>query len=87
MPPDGQDRYRPYLDQFTTMGESSGNQKLLLTPIQAAAKIADILDVREPRFKYNLAVDAKLVDAVITRLLPFSARAALNRRLYRLNQR
>lgn len=86
MPPDGQDRYRPYLEHFTTMSESSDGIKMLLTPTQAAAKIAAIVDTRKPRFKYNLAADAKVIDGIVTRLLPFTARAALNRRMYRLNR-
>ena len=68
------------------MSQSSDNIKMLLTPDQAAAKITRIVDARKPRFKYNLAVDAKLVDGVVTRLLPFGARSALNRRQYRLTQ-
>jgi NAD(P)-dependent dehydrogenase (short-subunit alcohol dehydrogenase family) len=86
MPPDGQERYRPYLEHFTTMSESSDGMKMLLTATQAAAKIAAIVDTRKPRFKYNLAVDAKVVDGIVARLLPFTARSALNRRMYRLNR-
>lgn len=86
MPPDGRDRYRPYLEHFTTMSQSSDGMKMLLTPTQAAAKIATIVDTGKPRFKYNLAVDAKVVDGIITRFLPFTARAALNRRMYRLDR-
>jgi hypothetical protein len=58
---------------------------MLLTPAQVAAKIAAITGTRKPRFRYNLAADAKLVDGIITRLLPFRARAAINRRMYRLD--
>ena len=86
MPPEGELSYGPYLEHFTTMSQSSDDIRLLLTPTQVATKITRIIDARKPRFKYNLAVDAKLVDGVVTRLLPFRARAAMNRRQYRLNQ-
>jgi NAD(P)-dependent dehydrogenase (short-subunit alcohol dehydrogenase family) len=86
VPADDRDRYLPYLEHFTTMSRSSGGMKMLLTPDQAAAKLAAIAGTRKPRFRYNLAADAKLVDGVITRLLPFSARAAINRRMYRLEK-
>ena len=84
MPPRAQAHYRPYLEHFTTMSESSDNMKMLRTPDQVATKIAAIIDTRKPRFQYNLALDAKLVDGIATRLLPFRARAALHRRMYRL---
>ena len=80
------ERYRPYLEHFATMGDRSDGVKLLLSPEQAAAKIAAIVDSRKPRYKYNLAVDAKLVDTVLTRWLSFKVRAAINRRMYRLNK-
>ena len=35
---------------------------MLLSAEQAATKIAAIVDTRKPRFKYDLAVDAKVVD-------------------------
>ena len=77
-------RYLPYLEHFATMGESSDNMKMLLTPEQVARKIAKIVDARKPRFQYNLALDAKVVDGIVTRFVPFRMRAALNRRMYRL---
>jgi NAD(P)-dependent dehydrogenase (short-subunit alcohol dehydrogenase family) len=80
-----QERYRPYLDHFATMSESSDKMRMLLTPEQAARKIATIVDARKPRFQYNLAIDAKIVDGIVTRFLPFRIRAALNRRMYRLD--
>jgi NAD(P)-dependent dehydrogenase (short-subunit alcohol dehydrogenase family) len=85
MPSEGQDRYRPYLEQFATMGNTS-DTRMLLTPAQAADKIAAIVDTRKPHFQYNLAIDAKLVNSFVTRWLPFRARAAINRRMYRLNK-
>jgi NAD(P)-dependent dehydrogenase (short-subunit alcohol dehydrogenase family) len=86
MPTEDQDRYRPYLQHFTTMSQGTDAMRMLKTPTQVAAKIADIVDARKPRFRYNLALDAKLVDGILTRLLPFTARAAINRRMYRLDK-
>jgi hypothetical protein len=67
------------------MGNTS-DTRMLLTPAQAADKIAAIVDTRKPHFQYNLAIDAKLVNSFVTRWLPFRARAAINRRMYRLNK-
>jgi NAD(P)-dependent dehydrogenase (short-subunit alcohol dehydrogenase family) len=86
MPAEDRDRYLPYLEHFTTMSRSSDGVKMLLTPAQVAAKITAIAATLRPRFRYNLAADAKLVDGVVTRLLPFRARAAINRRMYQLDQ-
>jgi hypothetical protein len=86
MPAGDRERYRPYLEHFATMGDRSDGVKMLLSPEQAAAKIAAIVDTRNPRFKYNLAVDAKVVDGIVTRFLPFTARARLTRRMYRVNE-
>ncbi|MCW2524094.1 MAG: short-chain dehydrogenase/reductase [Frankiales bacterium] len=86
MPPEGQDRYRPYLEHFTSMSNSSDGLSFPRTPAQVADKIVKIVDTGKPRFKYNLAADAKVVDGLVTRFLPFRARAALNRRMYRLDQ-
>jgi NAD(P)-dependent dehydrogenase (short-subunit alcohol dehydrogenase family) len=85
MPAADRERYRPYLEHFATMGDRSDGVKMLLSAEQAAAKIAAIVDTRKPRFKYNLAVDAKVIDGIVTRLVPFRIRAALNRRMYRLD--
>jgi NAD(P)-dependent dehydrogenase (short-subunit alcohol dehydrogenase family) len=86
MPAGDRERYRPYLEHFATMGDRSDGVKMLLSPEQAAAKIAAIVDARKPRYKYNLAVDAKVVDGIVTRFLPFTARARLNIRMYRLDR-
>ncbi len=86
MPAGGRERYRPYLEHFATMSDRSDSMKMLLSPEQTAAKIAAIVDTRNPRFKYNLAVDAKVVDGIVTRFLPFTARARLNRRMYRVSE-
>jgi NAD(P)-dependent dehydrogenase (short-subunit alcohol dehydrogenase family) len=86
MPAEDQGRYRPYLEHFSALSQNSDSMSMLQTPTRAAAKIASIVDARKPRFRYNLAADAKLVDGIITRLLPFRVRAAINRRVYQLDK-
>jgi len=85
MPEADRARYRPYLEHFATMGDRSDGIKVLLSPEQAAAKIAAIVGARKPRYKYNLSIDAKVIDGIVTRFLPFTVRARLNRRMYRLD--
>ena len=86
IPAGDRERYRPYLEHFATMGDRSEGVKMLLTAEQAAAKLAAIVEARKPRYKYNLSPDAKFIGHVVTRLLPFRARAAMTRRMYQLNQ-
>jgi NAD(P)-dependent dehydrogenase (short-subunit alcohol dehydrogenase family) len=81
-----QELFRPYLEHFTSMSESSDNMRMLRTPAQVAEKITAIIEARKPRFRYNLSLDAKVVDGIVARLFPFRAKAALNRRMYRLGQ-
>jgi NAD(P)-dependent dehydrogenase (short-subunit alcohol dehydrogenase family) len=81
-----QELFRPYLEHFTSMSESSDNMRMLRTPAQVAEKIMAIIEVRKPRFRYNLSIDAKVVDVIVARLFPFRVKAALNKRMYRLGQ-
>jgi NAD(P)-dependent dehydrogenase (short-subunit alcohol dehydrogenase family) len=81
-----QDLFRPYLEHFTSMSESSDNMKMLSTPAQVAEKITAIIEARKPRFRYNLSIDAKVINGIVARFFPFRAKAALNRRMYRLGQ-
>jgi NAD(P)-dependent dehydrogenase (short-subunit alcohol dehydrogenase family) len=77
--------YKPYLDHYRTMGESARNSKFLATPDGIAKKLYKIVEVKEPNFKYNLAMDAVIVDKIITRL-PFCLKAAMNRKMFGLNK-
>jgi len=86
MPTEGRDRYLPYFEHLATMSGSSEGMRMLLAPDQVAKKIVAIVDARKPRFQYNLAIDAKVVDNLVSRLLPFRVRAAMNRRMYQLNE-
>lgn len=78
--------YKPYFDHYITMSEASNSSSLFNTPEKLAERLMSIAEKRKPRFKYNMALDAVIVDKVITRLLPFSWRAALNRRTFKLNK-
>jgi NAD(P)-dependent dehydrogenase (short-subunit alcohol dehydrogenase family) len=84
MPVEARERYRPYLEHFATMGEGSADSRMLASSVQVAGRIATIVETRKPRFKYNLSIDAKVIDGLVTRLLPFRVRASINRRMYRL---
>ena len=81
-----QELFRPYLEHFTSMSESSDTMRMLSTPAQVAGKITAIIEARKPRFRYNLSLDAKVVDGIVARFLPFRVKAAMNRRMYRLGQ-
>jgi NAD(P)-dependent dehydrogenase (short-subunit alcohol dehydrogenase family) len=86
MPPEAQARYRPHLEHLAGMNPDT-MRMLRPTPVaQVADKITAIIGARRPHFKYDLAADARLIDGIITRLLPFTARASMTRRMYRLNQ-
>jgi NAD(P)-dependent dehydrogenase (short-subunit alcohol dehydrogenase family) len=82
---EGQTFYKPYLDHYQTMGESARKSKFLTTSDGIAKKLYKIVSVKEPKFKYNLAMDAVIVDKIITRL-PFCWRAAMNRKMFGLNK-
>ncbi|GES00914.1 short-chain dehydrogenase [Acrocarpospora corrugata] len=84
MPAAGRERYRDMLDHYATMSASSRDSRLLPTAERIAGKLHRIVDRPKPRFKYHLAPDAWLVDELVTRLLPWRLRAAINARAHRL---
>lgn len=84
-PSEGQKFYKPYFDHYKTMSESSKNSKFFPTADEIAAKLLKIVDSRKPGFKYNLAMDAMIVDKILTRIIPFSWRVAMNKRIFKLN--
>ncbi|MEV4629806.1 SDR family NAD(P)-dependent oxidoreductase [Micromonospora sp. NPDC049523] len=87
MPPEGQDRYRPYFERLATLGERSASMPLLGTPEQVAAKLLRLVETRRPGLRYDLTPDAKPIDGFVTRLLPLRGRAEMNPRMYRLPRR
>ena len=83
-PSSGQRFYQAYFDHYRTMSEGSSDSAWFLTPEQVANKLFRIVQTKRPKFKHNLALDAKVVDALLTRFIPFRWRAALNRRMFKL---
>lgn len=84
---EGKAFYKPYLDHVKTMGDSYSNSKLLPTPEKLALKLFKIVEARSPRFKYNLAPDAVLMDKFMTKFIPFRWLAAFNKRMFKLNDK
>lgn len=85
-PKEGQEFYKPYFDHFKTMSESSRNSKFFPTPEEVATKLFKIVEMKRPKFKYNLAMDAVIVDKILTRFIPFSWRVAMNKKMFKLNK-
>ncbi|WP_460955848.1 SDR family NAD(P)-dependent oxidoreductase [Spirosoma litoris] len=83
---EGQLFYKPYFDHYETISESARQSKFLPTAEDIAKKLHQIVDVKEPKFKYNLAMDAIIVDRIITRFIPFSWRVAMNKRMFKLTK-
>lgn len=83
---DGEAFYKPYFDHYETISEGARNSKFLPTPEAIAKKLHRIVDVKRPKFKYNLAMDAIIVDKIITKFFPFIWIAAMNKRMFRLNK-
>ena len=87
LPKEGQIFYKPYLDHRKSMGESSGNSKLLPTADVLAKKLYKIVESRKPQHKYNLAMDAAFMDKIMTKIIPLSWRFAMNKAMYKLNMK
>jgi NAD(P)-dependent dehydrogenase (short-subunit alcohol dehydrogenase family) len=85
-PQAGQDFYKPYLSHLKTMSEDPRNSKFFTTPEKIAAKLYKIVESKTPKFKYNLAMDAIIVDKILTKLIPFSWRVAMNKKMFKLNK-
>jgi NAD(P)-dependent dehydrogenase (short-subunit alcohol dehydrogenase family) len=86
-PKEGRDFYKPFLVHLKTMGEQSRNSKFFQTPERVAEKLFRIIEAKTPKFKYNLAVDAVIMDKILTKFIPFNCRAAMNKRVFKLNQK
>ena len=87
LPPEGQAFYKPYLDHRKAMGESSGNSKLLPTADTIAKKLYKIVESKKPSHKYNLAMDAVIMDKIMTKIIPLNWRFAMNKAMYKLNMK
>jgi NAD(P)-dependent dehydrogenase (short-subunit alcohol dehydrogenase family) len=86
-PKEGQAFYKPYFDHYKTMSESSRNLKFFPMPEEVALKLYKIVDKKVPKFKYNLAMDAMIMDRIMTRFIPFSWLVAMNKKMFKLNIR
>lgn len=84
-PNEGHLFYKPYLDHLKTMSDGSRNSNFFPTPDKVASKLYKIVESKKPKFKYNLAIDAIIMDKILTKLIPFSWRAALNKRMFKLS--
>lgn len=80
----GRKFYKPYFDHYKRVGENSVNSKFFPTPEDIAGKLYKIIETKKPGFKYNMAMDAKIVDNVLTKFVPFCLRAAMNRKIFNL---
>ncbi|MFD4574378.1 SDR family NAD(P)-dependent oxidoreductase [Streptomyces sp. NPDC058417] len=85
LPAEGRERYRELFAHYAALGAGSQNSRFLATPEKVARKLVRIVDTPKPRFKYDIGLDATLVDKVVSRL-PWSVRATLNTRMYRLGR-
>jgi len=79
--------YKPYFDHLKTMGDNFGNSKFFPTPEALAVKLLKIVESKKPNFKYNLAIDAMIIDKIMTKFIPFSWRAAMNKSMFKLNRK
>jgi len=87
LPKEGQVFYKPYLDHRKAMGESSGNSTFLPTADVLANKLYRIVELKKPKYKYNLAMDAAFMDKIMTKIIPLSWRFALNKSIYKMNMK
>jgi NAD(P)-dependent dehydrogenase (short-subunit alcohol dehydrogenase family) len=82
---EGQEFYKPYFDHYKTLSESSRNSNFFQKPEDIAKKLFKIAESGKPGFKYNLAIDAVIMDKVMTKFIPFSWRVAMNKSMFKLN--
>lgn len=86
MPKEGQDFYKPYIDHLTSMSDSSNDSSFFLTPEDIAKKLYKIVETKSPDFKYNLAIDAKIMEGFMRKFLPFGWRNTIFKKMYNLNR-
>lgn len=78
----------PFLEKATEDGvqnlQESRNSKFFPTSEALSEKLNKIVEAKKPKCKYNLAMDAGIVDKVLTRFIPFGWRVAMNKRMFKL---
>jgi len=77
--------YKKHIDYLDEMSTTSENSSFLLTPEKTANKLFKIVEKKNPKFKYNMALDAKLMGGFIRRFIPFSWRVIMIKKMYNLN--
>jgi short-subunit dehydrogenase len=82
MTPEGRARYQPLLDHYATLSVQYGSSPLFQTPEQAAKKLLRIVDTKRPRFRYDLSIDACVVNRFIARFVPWTLKVAMNRSMF-----
>jgi NAD(P)-dependent dehydrogenase (short-subunit alcohol dehydrogenase family) len=85
MTAEGRARYKPLLDHYSTLSAKYGSASWFQTPEQVAKKLLRIVETKRPRYKYELAPDACIVDRFIARFLPWTLKVAMNRSTFRLS--
>lgn len=86
MPKEGKKFYSQYIEFLNSMSESSNGSRFFLKPENIANKLFKIIETKSPKFKYNLAMDAKIMEGFLRRFLPFGWRKAMFKRMYNLNK-
>ncbi len=85
MPAEDRARYAPLMKHYAAIGEKYGNSTFFLTADKVAERLVRIVDRSRPAFRYTLAPDACLIDRFLSRFLPWSLQARMNRQMFRLS--
>lgn len=84
MTPASRARYGAHLDRLAEVGRASAGSRMMANPEKVAARLFKIVETRSPRLKYSLSMDARIVENVLTKVVPWSIRARATARLYQL---
>src|ERR1700677_4250899 len=86
MPREARSRYEPLLRHYATLSAEYGSSSLFQTPEQVARKLLRIVEAKRPKYAYDLAPDACLVNRFISRFLPWCLKVAMNRSTFHLSE-
>jgi NAD(P)-dependent dehydrogenase (short-subunit alcohol dehydrogenase family) len=85
MTAEGRARYQPLLEHYATLSATYGKSSWFQTPEQVAKKLLRIVETKRPRFRYELAADACVVDMFLARFVPWKLKVAMNRSTFHLS--
>jgi NAD(P)-dependent dehydrogenase (short-subunit alcohol dehydrogenase family) len=85
MPEDRRTRYAPLLKHYAAIGADYGRSPMFQSAEKVAQKLFRVVEKKRPSFKYDLSLDACVVDQFVARFLPWRLKATMNRRIFRLN--